>query len=67
MLVLVDTDVSSALLVAERIRSKIEAESAKGGQPLTVTIGVASYPEDAVTKDELPDRADWASGQGSWA
>ena len=57
---LVDTDAAGALTVAERIRTEVEASSANGGQPLTVSIGVASYPDDAAARDELLDKADWA-------
>ena len=60
VLVLVDTDIAGALGVAERIRAEVEAESATGAHPLTVSIGVASYPENAAAKDELLDKADWA-------
>ncbi len=60
VLVLVDTDISGALVVAERIRAEIGIASAKGGQPLSVSIGVAGYPENAAAKDELLDKADWA-------
>ena len=60
VLVLIDTDVAGALLVAERIRAQVKAESVRGDSPLTVSIGVASYPESAAAKDELLDKADWA-------
>ncbi|HTP29399.1 MAG TPA: diguanylate cyclase, partial [Anaeromyxobacteraceae bacterium] len=60
VLVLVDTDIAGALVVAERIRSETQAQSLKAGQPLSVSIGVASYPENAAAKDELLDKADWA-------
>ena len=30
------------------------------GAPLTVSIGVAGYPEDADRREELLDKADWA-------
>jgi diguanylate cyclase (GGDEF)-like protein len=60
VLVLVDTDTAGALLVAERIRAEVEASGAKGGAPLTVSIGVAGYPQDAGARDELLDKADWA-------
>ncbi len=30
------------------------------GTPLTVSIGVASYPDDATRREELLDKADWA-------
>ena len=57
---LIDTGSADALLVAERIRTEVEASSANGGQPLTISIGVAGYPEDAAARDELLDKADWA-------
>ena len=60
MLALVDTDVAGGLIVAERIRSQVEAESIRGDAPLTVSIGVAGYPESAASKEELLDKADWA-------
>ena len=57
---LVETDIAGALVAAERIRAEVEATSIKGGQPLTVSIGVAGYPENASARDELLDKADWA-------
>jgi diguanylate cyclase (GGDEF)-like protein/excisionase family DNA binding protein len=60
VLVLVDTDATGALIAAERIRAEVEAASVKGGQPLTVSIGVAGCPGDASGRDELLDKADWA-------
>jgi diguanylate cyclase (GGDEF)-like protein/excisionase family DNA binding protein len=60
VLVLIDTDDSGALTVAEHLRSEIEASSARGGCPLTVSIGIATCPDDASAHDELLDKADWA-------
>ncbi len=60
VLALIDTDTAGALLVAERIRTEVEAAGAKGGQPLTVSIGVAGFPQNAAARDELLDKADWA-------
>ena len=60
VLVLVDTDAAGALIVAESLRSEIEATSARGGRPLTVSIGIATSPNDASAHDELLDKADWA-------
>ena len=60
VLVLVGTDGAGARTAAERIRAEVEAAGLAGGQPLTVSIGIASYPEDALHKDELLDKADWA-------
>ena len=60
MLVLVDTDHEGARTVAERIRAEVATASAQGGRPLSVSVGVATYPDDAGAKDELLDKADWA-------
>ncbi len=60
VLVLVDTDGAGAMTVAERIRFEVERDSAADSCPLTVSIGVATYPDDAAAKDELLDKADWA-------
>ena len=60
VLALIDTDNAAALTVAERIRAEVEASSALGGRPLSVTIGVATSPDDASARDELLDKADWA-------
>ena len=67
MLALIDTGAADALTVAERIRTEVEASSANGGQPLTISIGVAGYPEDAAARDELLDKADWAMYQAKGA
>ncbi len=60
VLVLVETDAAGARTVAERIRAEIAAASTSRGQPLTVSIGVTTCPDDASTRDELLDKADWA-------
>ena len=58
---LVDTPKDGAVLVAERIREKLEeAIFPPSREPLTVSIGVATFPEDGSIKEELLDRADWA-------
>ena len=47
--------------MAERIRERIrEAGFTAHGTPLTVSIGVAGYPEDAGRREELLDKADRA-------
>ena len=60
VLALVDTDAAGAHAVAETIRAEIEAVSAGHGRPLTVSIGIATSPDDASARDELLDKADWA-------
>ena len=57
---LIDTDIGGALTVAERIRAEVAAAGVKAGHPLTVSIGVATCPDDAKGHDELLDKADWA-------
>ncbi len=59
-IVLVDSGATGAGEVAERVREGVAALHADGAPPLTVSIGIATFPEDARTKDELLDKADWA-------
>lgn len=61
--ILPDTDKAGAMLTAERIRSAVcEAKIRAFDAVLTVTlsIGVATFPDDARQSDELLDKADWA-------
>ena len=49
VVVLVETARPDALAVGERIRARLEEKALDaGGEPLTVSIGVASFPDDAV-------------------
>ena len=64
-IVMPNTVKENARLFAERLRSEVEKLfAAENGLPplnrLTISCGVASYPEDAVTKDELIAMADTA-------
>jgi len=61
-LLLTETDRMGAYYVAERIRARVEEfylERRVGGRPLEVTVsaGVAAFPEDADTGDELAMKA----------
>jgi diguanylate cyclase (GGDEF)-like protein len=58
--ILPETSASGAFVVAERIRLKIARHFRKkrGGPKVTVSGGVAAYPEDAETMDDLIRRAD---------
>jgi diguanylate cyclase (GGDEF)-like protein len=59
--ILIDTDLGGALEVAERIRASIAAARfAPENDELTISIGVAVAPGDAISKEELIDKADWA-------
>ena len=60
VLALADTDLAGARIVAERLRSEFEASSVRSGHPLTVSVGIAVFPDDADARDELLDKADWA-------
>jgi len=60
VLVLPNTDMISALAVAERVREKVAATSlpARGGLSLDLHYGVASYPSDGRSSDFLLKVAD---------
>jgi len=55
---LVDTARPEALAVAERLRARLErAALGADGANLTVSIGVACFPDDATRREELLDKA----------
>jgi len=57
------TSKSDAMEIAERVRSGVERSRPLSAYPsvvVTVSIGVAEFPDDASTIDELVDRADRA-------
>lgn len=58
-LLLPDSPRAQALLVAEKLRSAV-TEIAPGGVRLTVSVGVATLPDDATTGEALIDAADRA-------
>ena len=61
VVLLVETGRQAAMAVAERIRERISSAGFTAhGTPLTVSIGVAGYPEDAERREELLDKSDWA-------
>ena len=64
LIVLPETSKDAACHLAERIRAEIEANAfvVIGGQAIyrTLSIGVASYPEDAINPVELVEQADAA-------
>lgn len=59
-LVLVQTDPAKALEAAERIRARVAETKFPVDRQVTVSIGLASYPADAETKDLLIAKADRA-------
>ncbi|UCG38206.1 MAG: diguanylate cyclase [bacterium] len=70
IIVLTDTNSKGAMIVAERIRQMVEEHNflEKEGYniKLTVSIGVASYPEHGVSKVELLHLADEAMYRGKY-
>ncbi|MBI5050914.1 MAG: GGDEF domain-containing protein, partial [Nitrospirae bacterium] len=61
--VLLNTESRRAKKIAERIRAKVEDSPFFAGEKrlsVTLSIGVATYPHDASTKEELISRADEA-------
>jgi two-component system cell cycle response regulator len=62
-IVLEETDAGGAMLLCERIRQQIAARlmnSDKGGFRVTISLGIASYPQDGKEKQLLIERADQA-------
>ncbi|MEO0160801.1 MAG: sensor domain-containing diguanylate cyclase [candidate division WOR-3 bacterium] len=68
IIILPDADKPTAAIIAERIRKAIEEKPfpAQEGKyfNITVTLGVATFPEDALTRDELIGKADKAMYEG---
>ena len=63
LLILVGTDSRNALTVAERIRKQVEESIFKVDEvqiKVTLSIGIATYPEHALTKEEIIELADRA-------
>lgn len=61
VIILPETDKRVAVSIAERLRKNVEALNVKtNAAPLTITIGVASYPEDGSTLESLIEKADAA-------
>lgn len=63
VIILPETDCENALMVSERIRNKVMMQEIVAGSEkitLTVSIGIACFPEDARTKEDLIGKADTA-------
>lgn len=63
VIILPETDSISAFNVAERIRKKIANTPFRNNIPLTVSIGIATYPKDTTQSQTLFERADQAMYQ----
>ncbi|MDO4799535.1 MAG: diguanylate cyclase [Bacillota bacterium] len=61
ILLLPETTANDAFKVGEKIRRTVEASHLMGeDQTLTISLGVATYPEDGVNEEELVEKADQA-------
>jgi len=59
--ILIDTTPAGALKIAERIRAGVAALDLGGPErELTVSVGLATFPDDDALMEELVDKADWA-------
>ncbi|NTV29371.1 MAG: GGDEF domain-containing protein [Candidatus Omnitrophica bacterium] len=61
--ILPDTDKQGAMLAAERIRTAVHDEKIRAYDAalhVSLSVGVATFPDDAQQLDELLDKADWA-------
>ncbi len=67
-IILPETDTSGAQIIAHRIRRRIGGFSfntkSRNASPLTTSIGVSSFPEDAAHANDLVDKADWSMYYG---
>ncbi len=59
-IILPETRIDAAAKVAERMRKTIESKTSSRAMPITVSIGIASWPTDGVMKEEIIARADAA-------
>lgn len=62
-MVLEETDAKGAMLLCERVRKEVAAQlmsSDQGPFRVTLSLGVASYPDDGTEKPALIERADQA-------
>ncbi|MDD5082917.1 MAG: diguanylate cyclase, partial [Dehalococcoidales bacterium] len=59
-IILPETQLEDAGKVAERIRKTVEGQTTSHPMPITASLGVANWPVDGVTKEEIIARADTA-------
>jgi len=59
-IILPETLLNDAKIVAERIRKSIEARAGSGDNPITASFGVACWPMDGMTNEEIISVADAA-------
>jgi diguanylate cyclase (GGDEF)-like protein len=57
-ILLPDTSLEEAFNIAERVRRNVENTASPTGGPITISCGVAAYPDDAETAQALLEAAD---------
>ncbi|GLC31627.1 diguanylate cyclase domain-containing protein [Clostridium omnivorum] len=62
LVILENTSGSNTLRLAERVRSAVEEQSKDWIYPITISIGIANYPEDGCNIDNIIDKAEKANG-----
>lgn len=61
LIILHNTNSSNTLRLAERVRFAVEEQSKDWIYPITISIGIANYPEDGYNIDEIIDKAEKAN------
>ncbi len=59
-IILPETQMDDAYRVAERIRKTIESKTSSKAMPITISLGIATWPTDGVMKEEIIGCADAA-------
>lgn len=61
IIILPETNSDDGYKVAEKVRKKVEYQKLLGDDmPLTVSLGISTYPDDGVNEEELVEKADQA-------
>ena len=58
LIILPETDLLLAEHIAEKLRSRLEQTISPTGQPITISAGIAGFPNDAITLNKLINLAD---------
>jgi diguanylate cyclase (GGDEF)-like protein len=61
LIILENTNPYNTLRLAERVRAAVEEQSKEWVYPITISIGIANYPEDGFSIDEIIDKAEKAN------
>jgi diguanylate cyclase (GGDEF)-like protein len=59
-IILPETPIKSAYMVAERIRERLEKKTSSGAMTVTASFGIAGWPMDGATREEIIGCADAA-------